>query len=857
MNTQQGWDRIPNTKFALAGVIGDYLNAVTEQWLLVAPDANPGMLEIFRDRDRKPYRELVPWAGEFAGKYLTGAVQVWRVTRNDRLLEYLKRFVGELLTLQADDGYFGPWPASARLTNKVNYPDRTHYVWDAWGHYHMMLGLLLWHEESGDQQALAAVVRIGDLICKNYLGKKTPRLCETGSTEMNLAPIHSLVLLYQKTGTKQYLEMACQIADEFSARDEAGQFLTGDYLNGPLAGKEFFELPRPRWESLHPIMGLAELYRSTGKEEYRAAFVRIWHSIRKSDRHNNGGFSSGEKATGNPFDPGAIETCCTIAWNALSVEMLRLTGDSLVADELELTLFNSITGMHSPSGRWATYDTPMNGVKRASAHSIVFQSREGTPELNCCSVNSNRGFGMLSDWALMEKDQQLFLNYYGAGRMTADLKNGHSLGLEMKTEYPFGNRVEITVSVDSEFDLTLLLRIPGWSHSTNVTLNGKSVPGALPGHYLPLHRNFKNGDKLVVEFDFSLHYWLGQSECDGQVSVYRGPVLLCYDRRYNDLDPDSLPILNPAGLEVKPVAWGNWLPPRALFELTGADGRRVRLCDFASAGNGGSPYQSWLPVTNGVKDCFQPYAAKESDYLQLKLLRFNVRYQQFLADKSAFDQGQTWRTALSLFTESKQLSQRYTEFLKTADEIRCLIAAQPEKEEAKQLKATLSRIEKETGFTSAQMKEQLECLPREIQKQYEIPVSSVEFFCSGLQEPVRNIADAKLPAPQMPYEPVKNINGESFCDIRSFHQNQHGILYIKTSIHSDQVEDGTFEYGADGPVKVWINDIETDCHPEATNPASASSFKIKTAWKKGNNKIIFALSTNQGRAWGVFAARSP
>ncbi len=52
--------RIAGTKYSLGGWIGNYLNAVSEQWLKVAPFSNPAMLEMFRDRDREPKRELLP-----------------------------------------------------------------------------------------------------------------------------------------------------------------------------------------------------------------------------------------------------------------------------------------------------------------------------------------------------------------------------------------------------------------------------------------------------------------------------------------------------------------------------------------------------------------------------------------------------------------------------------------------------------------------------------------------------------------------------------------------------------------------------------------------------------------------------
>ncbi len=252
--------RIPKTQFDLGGVVGDYVGGVVDQWLLVAPRANPAMLEIFRDRDATPLRDMVPWAGEFAGKYLTAAVQNLRLTADPRLKAWLKEFVKTLIGLQAADGYLGPWPEDSRLTNFTPYQgEKGSETWDTWGHYHVMMGLMLWHDQTRDKAALAAARRIGDLICRKYLGKKKTRLVDTGRTEMNLAPAHSLCILYRKTKEQKYLDMALQIVDEFAAEGKDGP-LAGDYLRAPLAGKEFFETPKPRWESLHPIMALAELY---------------------------------------------------------------------------------------------------------------------------------------------------------------------------------------------------------------------------------------------------------------------------------------------------------------------------------------------------------------------------------------------------------------------------------------------------------------------------------------------------------------------------------------------------------------------------------------------------------------------
>jgi hypothetical protein len=517
-------ERAAEATFDLGGVMQEYLRAVTAEWLLKMPDANPAVLDMFADRDKEPYRKLLPWSGEFAGKYLTGAVQVWRLTRDPALKEYLAKFVARLVRLQDADGYLGPFPKEFRLAGKA--PNADGLTWDVWGHYHIMLGLLSWNEETGDPAALEAAARIGDLMCRRFSGpdKRIVDTCAGGSTEMNHAALHGLTLLYRKKPSPEYLALARRIIDEFPAKAPDGS-PAGDYLRSALAGKEFFQCPKPRWESLHAIMGLAELYRITGEDDCRRAFEHHWWSIVKLDRHNTGGFSSGEQAQGNPYHRGAIETCCTIAWMAMSVEMLRLTGDSVVADELELSTFNGAMGCQSRTGKWCTYNTPMDGRRVPGTIEIAFQKRPGSEQVNCCSANAPRGLGLASEWALMTDAQGLVLNWYGPSTMTARWRDSR-MTLREQTDYPRDGKVLIEVTPERPAAMVLKLRVPHWSAATAVRINGAPVPGVKPGTYLSLDRRWSPGDKVEMDLDMSPHVWAGERECAGLASIYRGPILL-------------------------------------------------------------------------------------------------------------------------------------------------------------------------------------------------------------------------------------------------------------------------------------------------------------------------------------------
>lgn len=568
---QLTFERAGKSSHQFAGFAGERIAAGINHWLIPAPHANPGMIGMFRVRDREPVPNLVPWAGEFVGKHLIASVQTLRLGEYQLLEDATAQLVRELISTQAENGYLGPFRKHEQLLGH----------WDLWGHYHCLLGLLLWHERTGDPSALQAARKVADLVCTTFLdtGK---RALDARSDEMNLAIIHSMGWLYRITSEPRYFRMMREIEKDWES--------AGDYLRTGLNGTEFFQSPRPRWESLHNLQGLVELYKITGEEKYRIAFEHHWRSIARFDLRNTGGFSSGEQATGNPYAPTPIETCCSIAWMALSVDMLELTGDARVADQLELATLNAWAGAQHPTGRWCTYNTPMDGAREASAHTIVFQSRAGTPELNCCSVNGPRGWSMLSDWAVMRRGTGVVLNWLGAATHELEVE-GSKVRIVVEGDYPSNGALSVRIESTPPRKFPISLRIPEWA-------SGGAAGFGREGGYLVSYRTWGAAQTITVELDFGLRWVPGNHETRGLASIYWGPLLLAADQKYNSTDMPKLPSLN---LERLAEARRLRLPASGqtalvLFDLPAGEDSFVRLCDFASAGASGTHYRSWLPV---------------------------------------------------------------------------------------------------------------------------------------------------------------------------------------------------------------------------------------------------------------------
>lgn len=571
----------------LKGAMGERFDANYEQWLVTAPYANPGMLQMYARRN-DPHQIMVKWYGEFAGKYLTSAVLCYTMHPNERLKRAIEYVVSELAKVQDEDGYLGVWPDDQKLTGIA--PGGHGKTWDAWSHYHNMLGLYYCYRLMDNEQAKDVLLKAADCLYNHYYVHKN--IIDEDKDGTDAAIGHIFALLYQMTNDSRHLDMVHLTLSTFESQQG------GDYYRAGLDNIPFYQMKRRRWECLHAIETIREYARISGLSSYEQSFANIWRSVQQYDRHNTGGFSSGEAACGNPYDTRAIETCCTIAWMTLSVDMLEMTNDSRIADELELSTWNGFLGAQHPSGRFSTYNTPMLGDKKASADDIVFQAIAGSSELNCCSVNAPRGFGMLSQWGMYVAEDVLTVNYYGASETSLRTPTGQVVTIEQTGSYPFGG--DINLKLKTKGVKSLRLRIPEWSKHTKVVRNGRVVDNVECGQYLELS-NVKATETITINFDMTLHFWYGERNLEGRFSVYSGPILLTLDQRFDidaygkDIAIDSATLKFESGTPLDGLYPQPYLVVRAIDD----NGRAITLCDFASAGQTGTLYTTWLKEASG------------------------------------------------------------------------------------------------------------------------------------------------------------------------------------------------------------------------------------------------------------------
>ena len=458
------------------------------------------------------------WQGEFWGKWFTSAALAYQYQPTTEHRKIIDLAACGLMKTQAKDGRLSSY--------SKNFGD-----WDIWGRKYALLGLVAYYDQTGDISAIETAGRaLDDIISVAGPGKQ--KLIETGlslleglSSSSILEPV---VLIYQRTGQQRYLDFAKYIVSLWSEPNnytDKGMRLVEDAL----AGVDPINISAPKgYEQMSCYEGLCELYRVTGNKKYLDAVVTYGHKVLNKEIMIVGSGSSGElwcdgamRQTELLEQP--METCVTVTWMKFCYQLLRLTGDPVWADQMEITLYNALIGAMADNGHWWAYFSPMMGERMPSPLQV--------PSCNssCCIANGPRGLLTVPGWAVMQGPNGPVVNLYASGEWKYNLQGGNELVLKQNTTYPQSGEVEIMVSQKKPAKYAISLRIPGWSKYAMVTINNDKVSSNANG-YLNIEREWKDGDKIKLVL--GMHGRVIKAPgSPNQMAVMRGPIVLALDNR--------------------------------------------------------------------------------------------------------------------------------------------------------------------------------------------------------------------------------------------------------------------------------------------------------------------------------------
>ena len=543
---------------SLHGVLGDNLKLSVKNRLKKVDYAH--LVEPFRLRNERDGR----WRCEFWGKIVRSAILSWRDQPDDGLLTIIKNTVKDIISTQSSDGCISTYPYELQTQD-----------WDIWGRKYVLLGLARYYLEISPDEMVknAMILQLDYLMTQVGPDIKNITACGHHNGMAASSILEPVVLTYRITGEKRFLDYALWIVEQ-------GGSTVNNIFDAVKAGVPPKDLSNGKaYEMMSCFEGLAELYRTTGKVECLDSVLALYRAVRDQEifitgvgglKDEAGEYWNDGKIRQTQFNVGGLgETCVTTTWIKLCGQVLRLTGDSGVADEMERSLYNGILGAMVPDGSWWIHinPTPLAGaaVKRRAADQI-----SGFGE-DCCLAQGPKALAMAPYLAVMQHDAGPVINLYEAATAKIKLPDGTSTTLVINGDFPRTPNVDITVKLSGNPHFAIRLRMPGWSRNTRVHVNQQEYQGT-PGSYLIIERDWMPGDVIRLEFDLSIRVVPAPDGGD-RMAIMRGPVVLAQDSRLGAVD---VPITSQAGKMIKS-------PDDIYLACQLEDG--TALCDYASAGN--------------------------------------------------------------------------------------------------------------------------------------------------------------------------------------------------------------------------------------------------------------------------------
>ncbi len=428
-------------------------------------------------------------------------------------------------------GFISAYPPDQfiMLEHGASYGGDNTRIWAPYYTLHKILaGLMDVYEVSGNEKALEIVKGMGDWVYARLSQLPTNTLISMWNRYiageyggMNEA----MARLYGLTNEPQYLE-AAQLFDNIRLF-----FGDADHSHGLAKNVDMFRGLHSN-QHVPQIIGALETYHVCDEPEYFHIGDNFWYKAVHDYMYSIGGVAGASNPANaecftiqpatlyeNGFAAGGQnETCATYNMLKLTRNLFLFEQRAELMDYYERALYNQILASVAEDTPANTYHVPL---RPGSAKSF------GNPEMRgftCCNGTAIESSTKLQNSIYFRSadNQALYVNLYVPSTLKWTEKN---VTVTQTTAYPKEDHTRLTINGNGAFDLNV--RVPKWAtKGFFVKINGREESvRALPGSYLTLSRDWKDGDtvELRMPFQFYLDPVMDQQNI---ASLFYGPVLL-------------------------------------------------------------------------------------------------------------------------------------------------------------------------------------------------------------------------------------------------------------------------------------------------------------------------------------------
>ena len=497
-------------------------------------------------------------------KVLEGAALILMENPNPALEKRMDSIIGIIASAQKEDGYLyeahitgvsknhDHWGGGGMGDKPYSFVLHSHELYNMG---HMYEAAVAYYQATGKDKWLKVAEKNAKHINKvffegdpNYNDGK-PINQAPGHEELELA----LVKLYRATGNDLYLDMSKKFLDirgkTYIPNGEGVMSPTYAQQHKPVTEQDKAVGHAVRATYLYSAMADVGALKNT--DEYNWALDKIWHNIVNTKMHITGGLGAVHGIEG--FGPEYVlpnkeaynETCAAVGNVFFNYRMFLQTKDAQFMDVAEISLFNNSLAGVNIEGNKFFYVNPLEADG-------VTPFNHGTPgrspwfDTACCPSNIARLIPQVSGMMYSYTEDEIYATLYASNSTNIPLKEGNVF-IKQKSDYPFDEKINLTLTPVKKQKFTLKLRIPTWarnqfvpgklykylgdvSEEWQVKINGKKVSVPLEKGFAIINRTWHPGDEveLILPMPVRFNKSIDLVEANrNRIAITRGPLVYC------------------------------------------------------------------------------------------------------------------------------------------------------------------------------------------------------------------------------------------------------------------------------------------------------------------------------------------